>query len=235
MPFTNLPPRSSYPGSWSSSGGLIITKTLFLVHYPNARSRHFLAKELRFRLTARDERIKEERKARPELNPRARRRWWRSPISTLLHRSTTLRDEIGHETDSSHSSKKNHKNRRVRPDMIRRIDDKPKLVNPSGWISEGPPLAAQEGGNLAESGSTRSRSSIREPGPTNPNPILVQSPESIHSQPSGQRSNDSEAESESELEDLNEIPRRGRRNRRISDPGGFQSCKSVQLDLGPSD
>ncbi|KAG7091120.1 hypothetical protein E1B28_010174 [Marasmius oreades] len=26
---------------------------------------------------------------------------------------------------------------RVRPDMIRRVDDAPKLVNPSGWISEG--------------------------------------------------------------------------------------------------
>lgn len=26
---------------------------------------------------------------------------------------------------------------RLRPDMIRRIDDAPKLVNPSGWISEG--------------------------------------------------------------------------------------------------
>jgi hypothetical protein len=27
--------------------------------------------------------------------------------------------------------------RRLRPDMIRRIDDAPRLVNPSGWISEG--------------------------------------------------------------------------------------------------
>jgi hypothetical protein len=27
--------------------------------------------------------------------------------------------------------------RRLRPDMIRRVDDAPKLVNPSGWISEG--------------------------------------------------------------------------------------------------
>ena len=26
---------------------------------------------------------------------------------------------------------------RVRPEMIRRMDDAPKLVNPSGWISEG--------------------------------------------------------------------------------------------------
>jgi hypothetical protein len=87
--------------------------------------------------------------------------------------------------------------------MIRRIDDKPKLVNPSGWISEGRMPTAQEA-TLVESGSTRSRSSIREPEPINP--TLVQSPEPIHSQPSGQQPNDLEVESESELEDLNEYP-----------------------------
>jgi len=27
--------------------------------------------------------------------------------------------------------------RKLRPDMIRRMDDAPKLVNPSGWLSEG--------------------------------------------------------------------------------------------------
>lgn len=32
---------------------------------------------------------------------------------------------------------------KLRPDMIRRMDDAPKLVNPSGWVSEGgPPPAA---------------------------------------------------------------------------------------------
>jgi len=199
--------------------------TLFLVPRPDAHSRHFLAKELRFRLTARDKRIEEERKAHPELNHHARRRWWKSPISTLLHRSPTLHDESDHETDSTRSSKKNHKNRRVRPDMIRRIDDKPKLVNPSGWISEGRTLTTQRGGHMVESGSTRSRSSIRGPEPTNP--TLVQSPEPIYSQPSIRQPNDSGVESESELEDLNEIPRRGRLNRRISDPGGFSHRKSA--------
>jgi len=195
---------------------------LFLALYPDARSRHFLAKELRFRLTARDRRIEEERKADGRSNPHARRRWWRTPISTLLHRSTTLHDESDNETVSSRSSKENHKNRRVRPDMIRRIDDKPKLVNPSGWISEGPTPTAQE--NLVESGSTRSRSLIREPEPANP--AFVQSPGPIHSQLSSQRPDDLEAESESELEDLGEIPPRGRHNRRISDPGAFPHRKS---------
>ena len=109
--------------------------------------------------------------------------------------------------------------------MIRRVDDKPKLVNPSGWISEGRMLTTQQSANLVESGSTRSGSSIREPGPTNP--TLVESPGPIHPHPSGRQLTDSEAESESELEDLSEIPRRGRRNRRVSDPGGFPHRKSA--------
>lgn len=33
--------------------------------------------------------------------------------------------------------------RKLRPDMIRRMDDAPKLVNPSGWVSEGPQTATR--------------------------------------------------------------------------------------------
>ncbi|KAA1476458.1 hypothetical protein DENSPDRAFT_807240 [Dentipellis sp. KUC8613] len=44
-----------------------------------------------------------------------------------LSRGTTVRDKKGANGDA----------RRLRPDMIRRMDDAPKLVNPSGWISEG--------------------------------------------------------------------------------------------------
>lgn len=109
--------------------------------------------------------------------------------------------------------------------MIRRMDDKPQPVNPSGRISEGRMLTVQEGGDQVESESIRSRSSIREPEPTNP--TLAQSPGPIHSQLSDQQTNDSGAESESELEDLNEIPPRGRRNRRVSDPGAFPHRKST--------
>jgi hypothetical protein len=197
-------------------------RIIFLASDPNAHSRHFLAKELRSRLTGRDRYIDKERKADPQLNPHARRRWWRTPFPTLLHRSATLHDESDNETDSS---KENHKNRRVRPDMIRRIDDRPKLINPSGWISEGRMPTALEG--LVESESTRSRSSIREPVPTNS--ILAQSPGPTHSQLSGQSNyNDLEAESESGLEDLNQIPPRGRTNRRVSDPGAFPHRKCVE-------
>ena len=190
-------------------------RILFLASYPNAHSRHFLAKELRYRLTGRDKHI-EEPNPDPQLNPHVRRRWWKTPISTLLHRSTTLHDESDNESDTS---KEDRKNRRVRPDMIRRIDDKPKLINPSGWISEGRMPTAREG--LVE--PTRSGSPIKEPVPTNS--TLPRSPGPIHSQLSGQRSNDLEAESESELEDLTQIPPRGRTNRRVSDPGAFPHRK----------
>ncbi|TFY57734.1 hypothetical protein EVG20_g8425 [Dentipellis fragilis] len=44
-----------------------------------------------------------------------------------LSRGTTVKDKKG----------ANGEARRLRPDMIRRMDDAPKLVNPSGWISEG--------------------------------------------------------------------------------------------------
>jgi hypothetical protein len=228
-PFTNLPPQIVV--SWVM---VLIRRfdhheILFLALCPDARFRHFLAKELRSRLTARDRRIEEERKARPESNGRARRRWWRSPVSTLLRRTATLHDESDNETDSIRSSKENQKNRRVRPDMIRRIDDRPMLVNPSGRISEGRMLTVQEGGTPVESGSTRSRSSIRSSVRElqSTNPRLVQSPEPVHSQPSGQQPNGSEVESESELDDINEITHRGRLNRRISDTGALPHRKSV--------
>ena len=96
------------------------------------------------------------------------------------------------------------------------------LVNPSGWISEGRMPTAQEG--LVESGSTKSRSSVGEPDPASS--TLAQLPGPNHSQQSGQHPDDSEAESESELEDLNQIPPRGRHNRRVSDPGAFPHRKS---------
>ncbi|KAF9782414.1 cation transport protein-domain-containing protein [Thelephora terrestris] len=166
--------------------------------------RRFLAKELRARLAARDKST--QRKANPELNPHTHRRWW-SSIPSLLHRSNTLHDQ----TDGSDSSRSS-KNRPIQPDMIRRVDEKPKPINPSGWISQGRLPIATAG--LVESESIRSRSSTREQ-------QLTQSPEPIpdpHS--SGRRSNDID-ELESGPEVLNGIPRRERSLRCVSDLGEF--------------
>ena len=168
---------------------------------------------------ARDRRIEEERKVDPELNLHPRRRWWRTPISALLHRSTTLHDESDNESDSS---KENRKNRRIQPEMIRRMNDEPKLINPSGWVSEGRMPTAQEG--LVESLSIRSRSSIREPEPNSP--TFVQQPGPILSQPSGRQPSELEVESKSELEDLSSILPLGRTtDRHISESGSLPYSK----------
>lgn len=156
-------------------------------------------------MTARGKLIEEERKTNPELDSRTHKKWWRAPISTLLHRSNTLHAETNDETDPNRSSKK-HKNRRVRPHMIHRIDEKPKLINPSGLVNQDRMPIAQTG--LLGSQSTRPRPPIIEQPPTDS--TFSQSPEHTHSQPSVQQSKDSDAESGSELEDLSEVPRRGR-------------------------
>lgn len=65
-------------------------------------------------------------------------------LDFLLHRrkiNTITEDDSGNVTPTT-ASMKGTKSRggetsRLRPDMIRRINDEPKLVNPSGWISEG--------------------------------------------------------------------------------------------------
>jgi hypothetical protein len=130
-------------------------------------------------------------------------------VESPCFRPSAPKQHIARRNQPSRSSKK-HKNRRVRPQyMIQRIDEKPKPINPSGWVSQDRMPIAQAG--LLRSQSTRPRPPIIEQLPTNS--TFSQSPEHIHSQPSGQQSNDSDAESGSELEDLSEVPRRGRYGR----------------------
>ena len=155
-------------------------------------------------MAARDRLINEKRKANPDLDPHARRKLWKSRVSSLLRRSDTLH-EGDDESDSSRSRKKKLEHRRVQPHMIRRTDEQPRPVNPSGWISQGGTSIPQA--SLMKSRSNGSKSSIRG---QQPNSSFPQNQEPAHSQPSGQRQNDLEVGSESELEDLNEIPRRGR-------------------------
>jgi len=165
-------------------------------------------------LAARDRLINEKRKANPDLERRARRKWWKSRVSSLLRRSDTLH-EGDDESDSSRSRKKKSEHRRVQPHMIRRTDEQPRPVNPSGWISQGGTSIPQA--SLVKSRSNGSKSPIRG---QKPNSSFSQNSGSIHSQPSGQRPNDSEVESESELEDLNESPRHGRST-------DLENCKFV--------
>ena len=62
-------------------------------------------------------------------------------IASLFGGGSTQLAFLGSHQGSSPSGTSNMEGprtpRRLRPDMIRRVDDAPKLVNPSGWISEG--------------------------------------------------------------------------------------------------
>lgn len=73
---------------------------------------------------------------------------WRRAIGTLfVWRSSTHSLEGGSDSDANTiQSHPRNVASRVRPDMIRRMDDAPKLINPSGWISEPdpPPTPASE-------------------------------------------------------------------------------------------
>lgn len=67
---------------------------------------------------------------------------WPNRIATLLRPGQGL-SVVTEETRSERHSDEPKRGiiRRLRPDMIRRMDDAPKLINPSGWISEGGPPA----------------------------------------------------------------------------------------------
>lgn len=64
---------------------------------------------------------------------------WRRPLGVLTNWHWFAKgadDESESDTINSHAR---NTNSRLRTDMIRRMDDAPKLINPSGWISEGRP------------------------------------------------------------------------------------------------
>ncbi|KAJ7188712.1 cation transport protein-domain-containing protein [Mycena filopes] len=66
---------------------------------------------------------------------------WSRRISTLLSRDTALSavEETSREGSLNDEKPKKKKSfmRKLKPDMIRRMEGPPQLVNPSGWISEG--------------------------------------------------------------------------------------------------
>ncbi|KAJ7125143.1 cation transport protein-domain-containing protein [Mycena epipterygia] len=66
---------------------------------------------------------------------------WTRRISTLLSRGTMLSavEETNRDGSDIEDEKPKEKGfmRKLKPDMIRRMDHPPQLVNPSGWISEG--------------------------------------------------------------------------------------------------
>lgn len=64
---------------------------------------------------------------------------WPHRFTTIFRRRTGLPTvvEVTEEDQPCHGDKRGGIMRKLRPDMIRRMDDAPRPVDPSGWISEG--------------------------------------------------------------------------------------------------
>jgi hypothetical protein len=69
--------------------------------------------------------------------------WWRRATQMLINPRLSTIPEATHSSENSatrereRDREKSRISSRVRPEMIRRMDDAPKLINPSGYISEG--------------------------------------------------------------------------------------------------
>ncbi|KAH9944580.1 TrkH-domain-containing protein [Amylocystis lapponica] len=63
--------------------------------------------------------------------------WWRRALELMKPGKDLDATAVGDSDDVVPPEHNRSQPSRLRPDMIRRMDDAPKLVNPSGWISEG--------------------------------------------------------------------------------------------------
>ncbi|KAK7472408.1 hypothetical protein VKT23_000522 [Stygiomarasmius scandens] len=84
------------------------------------------------------------------------------------------------EDDAEERSEK-EKKKKLRTDMIRRMDDAPKLVNPSGWISEGDRIPVKRHNTIQSNANTDSRHlSFTEPSPErNSSQVVVVPPRRV--------------------------------------------------------
>jgi hypothetical protein len=134
-------PRSWYHGLWSISEGhcllpAVIHDGFHLMHI----SRHFFAKTFEHIIQAEAaRRAAPKAEAFPESASSTGRRGlgWRAP--SLFRRRNGLMSPVAEETASEgggSTPQEKEASKKLRTDMIRRMDAPPKLVNPSGWISE---------------------------------------------------------------------------------------------------
>ncbi|KAJ3726247.1 hypothetical protein C8R42DRAFT_718482 [Lentinula raphanica] len=93
-------------------------------------------------------------------------RWSRSLISLLMGRKRAGLPIKRQDSTESSGEKSRKIPKKLRTDMIRRMDDAPKLVNPSGWISEGDRIRV---GNIRS--PSRSRSPPSDTPQDNPPPV----------------------------------------------------------------
>ncbi|KAF7362270.1 Potassium transport protein [Mycena venus] len=119
---------------------------------------------------------------------------WKRRISTLISRDTVLSavDEADREDEKP---KKKGFMRKLKPEMIRRMDRPPQLINPSGWISEAaqthapePQIEEKRESNEFETPKfaenlVASPSPVQEATPSSPSPSHLHAPERRLSDP----------------------------------------------------
>lgn len=80
---------------------------------------------------------------------RQERRPWSHWMTTLFHPGHIATEESQDGSDSDRYPKRSII-KKLRPDMIRRMDDAPKLVNPSGWITAGNASSSRNLGGMQQ-------------------------------------------------------------------------------------
>lgn len=115
----------------------------------SANFRHVVADEIA-------RRVSEKAQAPVEIHTRP---WWKSLFDFSTHKrqdtpeATRSAESTQHERDRERGRPASS---RLRPDMIRRMDDAPKLINPSGYISEGhTPQVSLNGVSMSPSAAAR--------------------------------------------------------------------------------
>lgn len=76
---------------------------------------------------------------------------WPRRVTSLFHRRSAL-SVVPEDIRDTQNPAEHHNGdiaQRLKPHMIRRMDDPPKLVNPSGWISEGRTMPSKRASTIS--------------------------------------------------------------------------------------
>lgn len=145
------------------------------------KNRHYFARRFEHMVDAKG--IQNDARSAPHLVDeeqfqRQERRPWSNWMTTLFHPGQIVPEESQDGSDFDRYPKRSII-KKLRPDMIRRMDDAPKLVDPSGWITTGNASASRNVA-LAE-GDERVSSRSQEAEPIGDTGELVSRPTSLGS------------------------------------------------------
>lgn len=112
------------------------------------KNRHYFARRFEHMVDAKG--IQNDARSAPHLVDeeqfqRQERRPWSNWMTTLFHPGQIVPEESQDGSDFDRYPKRSII-KKLRPDMIRRMDDAPKLVDPSGWITAGNASASRNVG-----------------------------------------------------------------------------------------